>query len=768
MLANRALAADGDASFVDVLRRSVTDPSVAWDPAGEIVGRTRFRPASMSLFAVERAVGGSHAGALAGGISLLLHIIVALGAAGLVRQIGASMRAAWLAGLLTAAAPVALAAAAWPARQPIALAAALGIVGVRLALGSGTGRLIAAGVTLALAGLSHELGYGAAAAALVLIGTGHGSGGIAAGAAARLRSAGLTALPVIAAIAWRTRVLSLVEIPESITSGAARPDFFDAVAGTLLTLITPLLPARFHLAGGPWLATPVARITSGLLLCTVAYLLARRARTPAAAVWLAALAAVVPVLFTSSSGGTPFHDGYAYVVLPLLAGGVALVVDSGARRGGALRLPSVAVGALLVGASVATTLTAAPSFRSAASFVELAARGDPNSAVARAWRLGVAMRAASSRTLEGNTADAAPAGDSLKPPAAALLALLPQALELADRLVEPPEPGSDGIVPTDEGARIARDAAAALSVASVLSAYASSVSALPPESLTEDSRCLLPEVVRVAEASAAVAPEWPAAWLWLAHTRTRVGAVGGALAAARRGGSLDPENVELAEFAARLALRVGRTSLAVSEIARASVLEQAAAERRGGALRRDHILLRAEALSADASARGVLVEFDWAARLLQPLWDAGDHERDVRSVLYDLYLRWGDALASLDRTAMARLAYMRAVALGGSGSDAADHLAWLEQRLRRELAEANAALERALSGEGNVANALLEVAIVLCRGADWKGADELFAKIEREQGVMNPSLRFSKAIHRHAARDDELAIAEAELRLVLD
>jgi len=231
---------------------------------------------------------------------------------------------------------------------------------------------------------------------------------------------------------------------------------------------------------------------------------------------------------------------------------------------------------------------------------------------------------------------------------------------------------------------------------------------------------------------------------------------------------LEPHDVGRAELRARLALRLGRTSLAVAEMQRASVLEEAAAEEEGRLPRRDHVLLRAEALSADASTSGVLVQFDWAARLLQPRWDAGDRDRDIRTILYGLYLRWGDALASLDNTAMAVLSYDRAVALGGTGSVAAEHRGWLDQRLRREMGEATADLDRARSGEGNIANALLRVAIVLCRSAKWDEADQLFDQIARGQGGMNPPLRFSRALHRHAARDDELGIAEEEFRRVLE
>jgi len=771
LLANRSLSPETEAPLSDAIGSALTDPAAAWDPGGEIVGRSRFRPVAMSLFAVERSVGGTHAGALAGLVSLLLHVIVALGAAGLAREVSGSVRAGWLAGLFAVSAPVALATAAWPARQPLVLAAALGIVGIRLALGSGLHRLLASGCLLALAGLSHELGYGAAAAALVLVGSGHATGrgadGVAGGVVARLRPAALIALPVIAAIAGRAAVLSAwTEVPDvGVGATVARPDLFDAVAGTVLTLIAPLLPTRFHLAGGPWLATPVARIASALILITAGIMLARRRRRPVAALWLAALAAATPAIFSASAGGTPFHDGYAYVVLPVLAASVGASIAAGVRAGGAVRLPAIATGALLVGASVATTLTASPSFRSSTAFVDVAYRGDRDSLVVACWRLGNALSAIPAPAAGGTSPAEIAAAARVR--ADALLALLPDALRVANRLVAPEKPGRMELEPTAEGRRLARDGAAALSVASVLSAYASSVAALPPASVSEDADGLLPEVVRVAEAAAVVAPEWSAAWLWLAHARTRVGASGAALVAAREAVRLAPNDVERAEFLARLALSVGRTSLAVSQMERVALLEEAAAEQRGTALRRDHVLLRAQALSADASTRGVLVEFDWAARLLQPLWDAGDRERDLRTLLYELYTRWGDTLASLDKAAMARLAYTRAVGLGGTGSDAAEHLGWLMKRIRRERDAAQSELRRALAGEGNVANALLNVAIVLCRSADWDGADELFAKIAREQGGMNAPLRLAIAVHRHAARDDELDLAEAELRRVL-
>ncbi len=787
LLANRALAPEGEAPLADALRAALTDPAVAWDPGGDVVGRTRFRPVAMAVFAVERALGGDRAGWLVGVLSLLLHVVVALSAAGLALDVSGSLRASWLAGLITAAAPVALSAAAWPARQPVVLAAALGVVGIRLALRGGIRSHIAAGVVLACAGLAHELAYGATAAAAVFVllrrnGATQTSGSSALassvidgaprelGPVARLRTLALIGVPVVAAIVWRSVVLSstapgLSEL-EAIGGGdgVVRPDIFDAAAGALLTLLAPLLPTRLHLAGGPWLVGGAARLASGLLLVGATYSLARRWRAPNTAPCLAALAFATPLLFSASTGGAPFHDAYAYVLLPVLATAVGVVLARAVRSDGALRLPATVAGALLVGASVAATLTSAAEFRSSKAFVELADRGDPGSAVVEAWRLGNAVAAAPAAVLIHATG----ADEDARPRADALLALLPQALALADRLLEPGVPGRDAIRLTTEGRRIARDGAAALSIASVLSGYATAVAALPAGTLRDDDTALLPEIIRPAEAAVAVAPQWSGAWLVLAQTCTRVGAIGAALEAARSAVRLDPNDVARAELLARLALRVGRTTLAVSEMERASVLEAAAAEDEDRLPRRAHVLLRGEALSADASASGVLVEFDWAARLLQPRWDAGDRDRDLRTLLYNLYLRWGDALASLDKTAMASLAYDRAVALGGTGSGAAEHRGWLTRRLRREMNEAVSALKLARSGEGNIANALLGVAIVLCRSAKWSEADELFEQISRGQGGMNPALRFARAVHRYAARDDELGTAEQEFRRVLD
>jgi len=200
----------------------------------------------------------------------------------------------------------------------------------------------------------------------------------------------------------------------------------------------------------------------------------------------------------------------------------------------------------------------------------------------------------------------------------------------------------------------------------------------------------------------------------------------------------------------------------------AAGIEAQAARRERRPARREHVLLMAEALAADAATNRLLVEYGWALELLLPLYEGGDRGNDLRSLLYEIHLHWGDALVSRDLTATGRVAYERAVQLQGRDSAAGEHLRWLQTRLRREMAEAQTRLDRAAAGEGNVANALLDLAIVHCRAGAWETADEIFRRIEDGQGGMNSALRYQIAIHRYATREDQLDRAEAELRRVLD
>ncbi len=741
LLANRALSA-ADQGVAAALSRAAVDPDVTWDPAGDVVGRTRFRPVSAVAFVLERAAFGARTGSLVALVSWALHVIVALMVVELLTVLGASVSARWIAGLLAAATPVALAAAAWPARQPVLLATALGVVALRLLLAPRRGvvGLAAGGALLALAFLAHEAAAGLAAAALVLA--------LAPPPARRGRSARrialAVALPLAAAVAWRWSVLAG---RGAGLQGGDAGCFADAAVGMLTALAAPLLPARLHLVAEPWSAAPFARIAGPLLLAVLLIAALRRVRTPGGALWLAALAAASPVLATAFGGGTPFHGGYAVAVAPVLFAAVAVSLAAAASRGGALRVAAVAAAALLVAASVAATLTSAASFRRRASFIALAARAAPRSVVVAAWHVGDVPGRAPRPVAERG---------------AALLAALPQAYALAARLVD----DQGGATPLAR--RLARDPPVGIGVAAALAAYVRALTSIPAADMPVAAPVLLQDVERVAEAATAVAPDWDGAWLMLVRARTAIGARAAALAAARRAATLAPQDPARLELVARLALNVGRTETATRMMGAAAELEERAAEREGRSLRREHVLLYARALAADASASGLLVEFDWALRLLLPLFDEGDRGLDLRAAVYDVHLRWGDALASLDRTAMARVAYRRAVRLGGAGSEAGEHLRWLEDRLRVEMRTAEDALDRAAAGEGNVANALLGVAIAKCRAAEWDAADAVFRRIEEGQGGMNAALRYARALHRYAAREDQLELAASELRAVLE
>jgi tetratricopeptide (TPR) repeat protein len=521
----------------------------------------------------------------------------------------------------------------------------------------------------------------------------------------------------------------------------------DAAAGALPTLLAPLLPTHLHVVGAPWTATNVARALAPTLLALLAWACWRARRRTWARLGLAALAAAVPVLAIAWTGGTPFHQGYSYVVLPVIAAAVGVGVAGAVLRGGALRLAAAAAGSLLIGASVAGTLSAAPAFRDRAAFVSAAARAAPDSVLVAAWRVGeLARRVPAAGPDRG----------------VALLAALPDAHRVAEGLTD-----VDGR-PSPTAHALRRDGAAAVGTAAALSGFASALAETAPGELPPDAAMRLPDLERVAAAAAAVAPDWDASWLVLARVRARSGANLDALEAAQRASALVPDDPVRMELVARFALAVGLTDLAVERMAAAAELEELAAAREARDVRRENVLLHAEALAGDAAASGLLVQLGWAVEMLVPLYESGDRGADLRSLLYEIHLLWGDGLVSLDRTAPARVAYQRAVQIGGERSEAAEHLRWLEERLAEEMREAQAVLDRAAAGEGNVANALLDVAIVHCRAGNWDTADAILRRIEQGQGGMNAALRFTRAVHRYASREDLLPRAESELRLVLE
>ena len=164
LVSNPAFEPYGSEGFGDVLARVLKDPDAAWAEAGGAVGRSQFRPVSLTLTFVERRTFRAGAAQGAALVSLLLHLGVVLLTVKLLAMLDAPRAARWLAATVVAASPAALTAAAWPAHQAIVLATALGLAGVVVGIRGGAARGIAAGVLLAAAGLSHELAWGFTAA----------------------------------------------------------------------------------------------------------------------------------------------------------------------------------------------------------------------------------------------------------------------------------------------------------------------------------------------------------------------------------------------------------------------------------------------------------------------------------------------------------------------------------------------------------------------------------------------------------------------------
>ncbi len=741
LLANSALdTAPGEAGAAPLMR-ALTDPSAAWEPAGAVAGRHRFRPVATVLLAVERAAGGRHAARVAGWVSLLLHLGLVVLVHRVVRRLGGSPTAQIAAAALVATSPLALAAAAWPARQPAALAAVLGAAGVLLTLGESTqarSRVapLLGGLLLGAAVLSHEAAVGLVAAAVVLRFTFGSDSGVGTRAFVVARAL----VPTVAALAWRAATLAPLSRPES----AVGPDAFDGAVGAILTWLAPALPVRAHLADGPWEAHGGVRlIAAAVVLMTLAMLWRRRA-APVAGALLASVVACLPAVAAGAYGQAPFSATAAYVTLPIVAAALALALTAAARRGRALRTASIGAGVLVLVASSVATAARAPSHRVRAAFIERARRDAPASVVVMGWRLGSAVV----------TAEQA-AGDER---VAALGAATEIARPLAERIL-----ATDGTT-TAEGAGLQRDGVAATTVATVLAWYAR-IAGEQQAAGGEGAPTPL-DVERAGRAAVALLPQWADGWAVLAESLARLGALQGALQAADAAGDLEPESVDFLVLEGRIGLALGHAPLAVMRLGEADASAQKSGWGTPEQLR-ELTLLRAEALVADAATSGRLNQFETAAELLEGLRAKGDQEFDLRQRTYDLYLVWGDELASLDRTALARIAYQRAVALSGPRSWAAEHLAWLDARLARAWGEATRTLQRAQVGEGNVANALLELAIVLCRRGKWDEADAVFEKLSDAQGGMNAALRYAIAVHRHAARPDELTQAEAELRLVL-
>ncbi len=160
LVRNPALDPAADEGFGRALSRVIDEPSATWANLGDTVGRTRWRPLTAAVRAVERRVLPSdHLARGAALLALLLHVVFAAQTLSLAVAIGVSRRAATAAALLVVASPAAVPLVDWPARQAAVLAAPLALLGLRVASGGGAARAFLGGLAIALAGLAHEAAF---------------------------------------------------------------------------------------------------------------------------------------------------------------------------------------------------------------------------------------------------------------------------------------------------------------------------------------------------------------------------------------------------------------------------------------------------------------------------------------------------------------------------------------------------------------------------------------------------------------------------------
>jgi tetratricopeptide (TPR) repeat protein len=730
--------------------RAAGERSAATPGADASVGVTRWRPVATTAFVTERSApwAGTQEGAAAGAalVSLALHVLVALGAMRLTCALGGDGRASLLAGLLAAVTPVALSSSAWPARQPAMLAAALGTAGLLLTLRGGAARLLLGGVALALAGLAHEAAFGLVLAVPLLRAAVPRAGGDA-----RAPWPWLVA-PAAAFVArWcALGALTGADATPAAPDALASPNFIDGLTGVVRAFVAFAVPSRPHFADAPYTFPFAVHAFALALLVAGGVYLFRRRREPAAASALAAGAALLvvpaallefPAVHLFGVGIAPYQDAYATLVLPLLAASVALAASRAVAAGGTARVAAASAAAMLVGASVAATVSAAPAFRSRSAFIDLALQASPRSELVRTWDL--ARRG--SGDVEAMRSVAAEVG------------------ELAA------DAGGRG------AARLRRDAAGSGVVANFLSQYAgrAAASRLPLSDRTFDA----------AEASAVAVtrlrPKSARAWAELAQLRRSTGALRGAVDAASQAIALAPDELGIVQLGADIAIAVGQGRYAADAMDRA--LEKMRAGPQPATPSPEFSMLYARALAADGnllvpdplSDRGVRFRYDLAAEVLEALRRTpGVAPAATNELLYDVYIRYGDLLATVDRPAMARLAYGRALELvgGNAKSDAAEHARWLVERLKSDEARAAEHLAEAQAKDpAKVADAYVEVYIAICRQSRWDEADALFAELSQKIGSTPPELRLVRAVQRYAALEDadHQGTAESELRQVL-
>jgi tetratricopeptide (TPR) repeat protein len=145
--------------------------------------------------------------------------------------------------------------------------------------------------------------------------------------------------------------------------------------------------------------------------------------------------------------------------------------------------------------------------------------------------------------------------------------------------------------------------------------------------------------------------------------------------------------------------------------------------------------------------------------VLKELIARGERVEEAQRELYGVCLRYGDFLASKDRTALALVAYRDAAETRVRDTEAAEHETWLRERLAAEERAALETLAKAERGDGTVADALVAVATAFARQAKDQEAAAVFARIEESLG-MSPALRYHRAMQLWRELDPRKAIAE--------
>lgn len=738
-VSNAAFEPYGTETLKDVVVRAATRPEAAWSSGDgsatdDTVGRSRFRPVSQALLAVQHGVFRGAPLATAGVISLLLHICTVLATLSLLRSLRASAPTQWLAVTVVAASPVALAAAAWPARQAIVVATAAGVAACALAVRGGFLRQTAAAILVVVSASSHELGFGAGLAAILLSRR-------ADDGAPRMPWAAATGLAAAIAIRIAGRAPLDAATPAGPVAGP-----LDGAVGIVHAAVSLVLPARVHFADGMWLATGPAAAVAVVVLALGGWALVAAARRGSSAglLGLSALAAALPVLGLGAGGvsGAPYHDGLLYAVAPFAASALAWVVTATVARGGSLRTAAALAGATWVGANVVATAERAPAFRTREAHVALAENEMPDSPVVAAWRID--LDAAKRATGDAETARVRDLAD--------------RASRLASRIT------------ADGAPALAADAVAARTIASSLARASAIVtsSEIPPGDDAHDASAA------AARAATVLTPAWTRAWVLLAAAEEKVGALQAAYDAAAKAAEMAPHHPEVLATGTGVSLRLGRVGFAAAVAENLYVAETTAAKAEGRKVRPEILLLFARAMSADGASRvpdpfgetGMRYRYEVAIEILSRLASEPTVAERARVEMYRACLHYGDVLVSVDRPALALLAYGQAIQTKLPDPEAEEHAKWLDARLAADEAAAAERLSRAArAGEGSAADALVDLAIAKSRRGRWKEAEEIFARLEEQQGAVSPELRYHRALA--VLREPDPRAALGELRQVV-